>query len=91
MRAASPFEDWPLEHASCAGSSADSEFIHAAGEVPELSAGSDVKDVEDDSRLLPWVAGILTAVCDQVLLIGAEVYQANLQSQGKCGVGAQHC
>ena len=85
MRASSPLEDRPLEHASGTSSSAHSKLIHTAGEVSELPACPDVKDIEDHGGLLSWVAGVLAAVGDEVLLIGAEVYQANLSTAGRRG------
>ena len=91
MRASSPLEDRPLEHASSARSSAHSKLIHTAGEVSELPASPDVKDVEDHSGLLAWVAGVLAAVGDEVLLIGAEVHQANLSTAGNRVAGRGSC
>lgn len=90
MRASSPLEDRPLEHASSASSSAHSKLIYTAGEVSQLSACPDVKDVEDDRGLLSGVAGVLAAVCDEVLLIGAEVHQANLSTEGKRAMHYTH-
>ena len=37
------------------------------------------QDIEDDSGLVPGIAGVLTVIGDQVLLIGAEVKKPNLQ------------
>ena len=74
IRASSPLEDRPLQHACSAGSGTNSKLIHTASEVSQLPASSDVKDIEHHSGLLPRVAGVLAAVGDQVLLIGAEVY-----------------
>lgn len=79
LGSSSPLEDRPLEHAGCAGSSAHSKLIHTAGEVPEFPACSDVEDIEDHGGLFPGVAGVLAAVCDEVLLIWAEVHQTNLK------------
>ena len=79
MRASSPFEDRPLQHACGASSSTNRKLIHTASEISELPAGSDVKDVEHHSGLLPRVARVLAAVGDEVLLIGAEVDQADLE------------
>ena len=81
MWATSPLEYRPLEHASRASSSADSKLIHTASEVPELPACPDVKDIEYNSGLLPGVAGVLAAVCDDVFLIGAEVNQSDLKAE----------
>ena len=82
MRASSPLEDWPLEHASGAGSGAHSKLIDTASEVSELPASPDVKDIENHSGLFARVAGVLAAVGDEILLIGAEVHQANLSTAG---------
>lgn len=73
MWATSPLEDRPLQHPSCTGSCSHSKLIYTASEVPQLLAGPDVKNIEDDSGLVPGVAGVLTAVGDKVLLVGAEV------------------
>ena len=73
MWATSPLEDRPLQHPGCAGSCSHSKLIYTASEIPQLLAGPDVKDIEDDSGLVPGVAGVLTAVGDEVLLVRAEV------------------
>ncbi len=64
MWATSPLEDWPFQHPSRASSRSHRKLIHTASEVPQLLASPDVKDVEDDSGLVPGVAGVLTAVGD---------------------------
>ncbi len=55
------------------GLKSTSRTYEAAELLVEIAACSSVKDIEDDSGLVPGVAGVLTAVGDQVLLIGAEV------------------
>ena len=90
MRSSSPLEDRPLEHASSASSSAYSKLIYTASEVSQLSACPDVKDIEDDRGLLSGVAGVLAAVRDEVLLVGAEVHQANLSTEGKRAIHYAH-
>ena len=83
MWAPSPLEDRPLQHPSRASSCSHGKLIHTASEVPQLLASPDVKDVENNSGLVPRVAGVLTAVGDQVLLIGAEVNKPNLQGSAR--------
>lgn len=77
-RSARPLKDRPLEHAGGSGSSPHSKLIHAAGEVPQLLAGSDVKNVEHHCSLFPGVAGVLAAVGDDVLFMRTVIYQADL-------------
>lgn len=79
MRPSCPLEDRPLEHPSGASRCSHSKLIHTASEVPQLPASPDVKYIEHHSGLVPGVAGVLAAVGDHVLFIGAEVNQSHLQ------------